>query len=183
MKDCHPVHNLWITLRTWKARTWKARPHLKVPRGPRLTIDAASATERNGRKHPWVYCNDPDIGMFCKLCQKFGKPPATARGAWTSRGIINWNHATEMLKRHDDSKWHKDGAFAARMAEEASHTGTVLDMHLAASAKQAEEERMRNRYPAQAVKVSLLHGKASTTAYDFFSRPSLIADTKWRHAS
>lgn len=50
-----------------------------------------------------------------------------------------------MLKNHHDSKWHRDGAIAARMTEQANHGGTVLDMHLATSAKQAEEERLRNR--------------------------------------
>ena len=95
--------------------------------------------------YPWVYCNTPEAGMFCHICQKFGKPPATARGGWTSRGITDWNHATEILKNHNDSNWHRDGAIAARMSEQAQHTGTVLDLHLAASAKQVEEERQRNR--------------------------------------
>ena len=43
-------------------------------------------------KYPWVYCEDPEKGMFCQICQKFGKPSATARGAWTSRGISDWNY-------------------------------------------------------------------------------------------
>ncbi len=29
--------------------------------------------------YPWVYCKDPSEGMFCKLCQKRGNPPPTAR--------------------------------------------------------------------------------------------------------
>ena len=45
-------------------------------------------------KYPWVYCEDPENGMFCQIFQKFGKPPATARGAWTSHGISDWNHGT-----------------------------------------------------------------------------------------
>lgn len=68
-------------------------------------------------KYPWVYCNDTDIGMFCRLCQAHGKPPATARGGWTIRGIVDWNHATELLKLHNESKWHKDSAITARIAD------------------------------------------------------------------
>ena len=69
--------------------------------------------------YPWVYCNTPEAGMFCRICQKFGKPHATARGGWTSRGITDWNYAIEILKNHNDSNWHRDGAIAARMSERA----------------------------------------------------------------
>ncbi len=62
-----------------------------------------------------MYCEDPVKGMFCKVCQEFGRPSAVARGACTSRGISDWNHATEVLKAHNDSKCHRD---AARMAEQ-----------------------------------------------------------------
>ena len=50
------------------------------------------------QKYPWVYCDDPKQDMFCKLCQKRGNAPSTARGAWTTRGIQDWNHATEQLR-------------------------------------------------------------------------------------
>ena len=51
------------------------------------------------------------------------------------KGVTDWNHATEMLKQHNDSKGHKDGAISARIAEQAKKMGTVVDLHLAASAK------------------------------------------------
>ena len=92
-------------------------------------------------KYPWVYCEDPEKGMFCQICQKFGKPPATARGAWTSRGISDWNHGTEVLKAHNDSKSHKDAALAARMAEQPS----VLELQQAADAQHVSELRANNR--------------------------------------
>ena len=95
--------------------------------------------------YPWVYCTDPKEGMFCRVCQSFGRPSATARGAWTVKGVTDWNHATEMLKQHNDSKGHKDGAISARMAVQAKETGTVVDLQLAASAKQAEAQRQMNR--------------------------------------
>ena len=83
--------------------------------------------------------------MFCRVCQDFGRPSATARGAWTVKGMTDWNHATENLKQHNESKGHKEGALSARMAEQAANVGNVLDLQLAASAKQAEELRQRNR--------------------------------------
>ena len=69
-------------------------------------------------KYPWVYCNDPQEGMFCKLCQKRGNPPPTARGAWNSQGVKDWNHATEQLREHSQSKWHRDAIIHARMADQ-----------------------------------------------------------------
>ena len=41
--------------------------------------------------------------MFCRLCQAYSKPPPTARGGWMTRGIVEWNHANELLKQHNDS--------------------------------------------------------------------------------
>ena len=76
---------------------------------------------------------------------KFWEASATARGAWTVKGVTDWNHTTEMLKQHNDSNDHKDGAISARMAEQAKETGTVVDLRLAASAKQAEAQRQMNR--------------------------------------
>ena len=94
--------------------------------------------------YPWVYCNDPEKGMFCCcICQKHGKPPANARGAWTLQGIVDWNHGTEMLKQHNNSKWHKDAAVAARMAEQSQHS--VLELQCAAAARAAAEKREKNR--------------------------------------
>lgn len=92
-------------------------------------------------KHPWVYCNDVKNGMFCKLCQKFGKPPATARGAWTTRGIVDWNHGTELLKMHNESNWHKESALTARMAEQQS----VLELQQSSAVRSLNEKKSRNR--------------------------------------
>ena len=79
--------------------------------------------------------------MFWKLCQKFGKPPATARGAWTTRGIVDWNHGTEQLKLHNEAKWHQDSAITARMAEQQS----VLELQQSAAMRSLYEKRARNR--------------------------------------
>ena len=48
--------------------------------------------------YPWVYCTDPAKGMFCHLCQKHGNPPVKIKRGWTSRGICDWNHDTELLR-------------------------------------------------------------------------------------
>ena len=80
--------------------------------------------------------------MFCKnVPKKRGKPPSTARGAWTSRGITDWNHATEHLKNHSESKWHQDAVVTARMAEQPS----VLELQNAAAVKQRKQRIENNR--------------------------------------
>lgn len=63
-------------------------------------------------------------------------PPANAFGAWTSRGISDWNHGTEMLKLHNKTKWHQDAVLAARMAEQQS----VLELQHAAAARNITEK-------------------------------------------
>ena len=40
-----------------------------------------------GKEVHWV--TDPSKGMFCGTCQRWGKPPAGSRGAWTTRGITD----------------------------------------------------------------------------------------------
>ena len=70
--------------------------------------------------------------MFCRT---WGKPPSTARGAWTSRGILDWNHATELLKLHSGSKWHNDAVLMSRIVEQPS----VVEIQNAAVASQKKQ--------------------------------------------
>ena len=95
-------------------------------------------------KYPWVYCTDIAQGMFCKLCQQKVNPPATARGAWTSRGMKDWNHATELLKLHNESSWHRDAVVYSRMAEQGK-SQSVLEMHCSAAARRLQERKERNK--------------------------------------
>ena len=67
--------------------------------------------------YPWLQCEDPKVAMFCTLCKKWGRPPPSARGGRTTRGIVNWNHATELLEQHSGSKWHQDSLITVRMAK------------------------------------------------------------------
>ena len=67
--------------------------------------------------HPWVQCEDPKVGKFCTLYKKWGRPPPSADGGWTTSGIVIWNHATELLKQHSGSKLHQDSSITARMAK------------------------------------------------------------------
>ena len=83
--------------------------------------------------------------MFCAVCQKWGKPPAGTRGAWTTKGVVDWNHATELLKQHADSKWHRDAAVSAAMAKQAEGGNTVLDLQCSTAALEAQERRQKNR--------------------------------------
>ena len=59
-------------------------------------------------------------------------------------GIVDWNHVTELLKQHSGSKWHRDSSVTVRMAK---HVGqqNVIEMQCAGAAKQAEEQKKKNR--------------------------------------
>ena len=93
--------------------------------------------------YPWLH------GMFCKTCQKYGNAPAGCRGAWTTRGVKDWNHATDLLKQHMVSQWHTDAAVTAAavtaaavtaaMAEQAESGGSVLELECSSAAREAAE--------------------------------------------
>ena len=87
-----------------------------------------------------MYCTDAAQGMFCKLCQQKGNPPATVRGAWTSRGIKDWNYATELLKLHNESSWHRDAVVYFRMAEQGKRQSRYLRNALFSSCQTATRE-------------------------------------------
>ena len=78
--------------------------------------------------------------MACSVvyvCQKWDKPPAGSRSGWTTRGITDWNHASELLKQHADSLWHRDAAATSAMAQQVERSGSV--------AREAAERMQRNR--------------------------------------
>ena len=68
----------------------------------------AMLQESLGEGLSMVQCEDTIVGMFCTLCKKWGRPPPSVKGGWTTRGIVDWNYATELLKGHSESKWHQD---------------------------------------------------------------------------
>lgn len=122
------------------------KPAAAMSKGERKKVYKANLSYKKQweQKYPWVYCTDVKQGMFCKLCQQRGNPPSTARGAWTSRGIKDWNHATELLKQHSKSHWHRDAIVYCRMAEQ-GRSQSVLEMHCSAAAKELEERKERNK--------------------------------------
>ena len=40
------------------------------------------------KNHPWLQCTNPQEGMFCTICMKWGKPSPSTKGGWTARGIL-----------------------------------------------------------------------------------------------
>ena len=72
------------------------------------------------------------------------RPPPRAKGEWTTRGVVDWNHATELLKQHSGSKWHQDSSITVRMAKHVEQQN-VIEMQCAEAAKQAEEQKKKNR--------------------------------------
>ena len=94
--------------------------------------------------YPWVQCEDPKVAMFCSLCKKWGRPPPSANGGWTTRGIIDWNHATELLKQHSRCEWHHDSSITVKMARHVEQQN-VFEIQCAGAARHAEEQRKKNR--------------------------------------
>ena len=83
--------------------------------------------------------------MFCNTCQKYGNTPAECRGAWTTRGVKDWNHATKLLKQHMHSQWHRDAVVAAAMAKQAESGDSVLELQCTSAAQEAAERQQKNR--------------------------------------
>ena len=71
-----------------------------------------------------------------------GKATSKCKGGWTTRGIVDWNHTTELLKQHSGSKWHQDSSITVRMAKHVEQQN-VIEMQCVA--KQAEEQKKKNR--------------------------------------
>ena len=73
--------------------------------------------------------------------QSFGRPSGRVRSSWTIKEETDWKHATEMLKEHNHSMGHKEGAICASLPENTGKVVTVVDLQLAATAKQIEAQR------------------------------------------
>ena len=73
-----------------------------------------------------------------------GEAPPSAKAGWMTRGIVDWNHATELLKQHSGSKWHQDSSITTRMAKHVEQQN-VIEMRCAGVAKEAEEQKKNNR--------------------------------------
>ena len=70
--------------------------------------------------------------------------PPSAKGGWRTREIIDRNHATELLTQHSGSKYHQDSSITARMAKHVEQQN-VIEIQYAGAAKQAEEQKKKNR--------------------------------------
>ena len=71
-----------------------------------------------------------------------GKSTFYSQGAWTIRGVEDWNQATEQLRKHSQSKWHRNAVIYAQMAEQREKQ-SFLQLQCAAAVKEAEESEQR----------------------------------------
>ncbi len=55
--------------------------------------------------------------------------------------MTDWNHASELLKQHNDSMWHRDSVIVSKMAAQPN----VVELQNAQALRLTEEERVRNR--------------------------------------
>ncbi|KAJ8023491.1 hypothetical protein HOLleu_35948 [Holothuria leucospilota] len=56
------------------------------------------------KKRPWLH-HEPDIGMFCLLCQKYKKMPY-GRRKWNTAPCVRMREGS--VKEHEESESHKD---------------------------------------------------------------------------
>ena len=68
-----------------------------------------------------------------------------SRGAWITKGVTDWSHATEVLRAHGESQCHKDAAVTAGMAQQAEHGKSILELQCSAAPKKAARRAERNR--------------------------------------
>ena len=100
-------------------RNHKGRSNVLLPSEKKKAYKAnLSFWKELETKYSWATCKDPTDGMFCSVCQKWEKPLAWSRGAWTTRGVVDWNHDTGLLKQHANSQWHRDSAVVSAMAHQ-----------------------------------------------------------------
>ena len=123
-------------------RAKKCKPSASEKR--RAYVAHLSYRREWGKKYPWVFCSDSSKGMFCKMCQKWGQPCAGSRGAWITRGLTDWKHATELLKSHAWCKCHEDAAATANIAQQAERGDTILELHCSAAARELAERKKQN---------------------------------------
>ena len=83
-------------------------------------------------------------GMFCNTCLKWGSTPAGTQRTWTTRGMTDWNHATELFKQHADSKWQKETTATSAMASQRECSQPELELQCSVAAQEATELRQRN---------------------------------------
>ena len=168
-----------------------SRPSSRLPASACAPKQTKAQKRREYKSHPtynshwemkygWVHGDDPKGGMFCRVCQKSGTPPPSARGAWTTRGITDWNHVTEMLKQHNTPQWHRDAVVASRMAEQAATHQNVLQMQCSAAAKEAEERRQRNREVLLKLIRSVYFLAKNHTSYHHIRRLGETPHCQWR---
>ena len=80
--------------------------------------------------------------------------PPSANGGWTTRRIVDWSHARELLKQHSGSKWHQDSPVTVRMAKHIEQQN-VIEIQCPGAVKPAEEQKKKNR---EIVEIHVLHG-------------------------
>ena len=92
--------------------------------------------------HPWLQYKDPEVGMFCTLCKKWGRPPPSAKVGGGQGELLTGT--MPQMKQHSGSIWHQDSSITARMAKHVEQQN-VIEMQCAGAAKQAEDQKKKNR--------------------------------------
>ena len=71
---------------------------------------------------------------------RYARSAVRSRGAWVTRSITDWNHATGIVKKYAAVRWHKDAAATAVMAKQSENGESVLEIQYSSA-----ERKQRNR--------------------------------------
>ena len=101
----------------------REKKHVSVTTSKKKLYKAKVSYKRNGRSTtPGFVAQTLMMACFVILAR------STVRGAWITRGMKDWNHATELLKQQMHSQWHRDAAITAAITEQAESGSSVLEL-------------------------------------------------------
>ena len=103
---------------------------------------------------------------FALFCQKHGKPPVQARGAWVTRPINNRVKATELLSKHKKSEWHLASVKKQAMAESSRAHGGIVEQMVITSNEERRKNRELMKLLIRSVYFLVRHGIPHTTTFE-----------------
>ena len=83
--------------------------------------EASSGEESDVEKHEGessLVLAEPSRRYVLYHLYEMGKAISQHQRRVDRKGKSDWNHASELIKQHESSRWHKDSVITARMAQQ-----------------------------------------------------------------
>lgn len=74
--------------------------------------------------------------------ESYGNAPVGSRSAWawTTWGVRDWNHATEIFKQHACLQWYSDAVAIAVISEQAESGSSAIELQCSSAAREAAKQ-------------------------------------------